>query len=145
MKTVPGVVDLDSSMPAPLPETTLRPNLDHAAALGVDPGDMTSTLGVLMGGVEAPGDEELGSRYVVVPARQRALPHRPVAARPDHRAVAHARAGAAHRRRDQSDGTGPSQITRTARAKSITIIGNVAPGYAEGDIVAALEQGRSRS
>jgi HAE1 family hydrophobic/amphiphilic exporter-1 len=65
MKTVPGVVDLDSSAPAPLPERTLLPNLDRAAALGVDPGDLTSTLGVLMGGVEAPGDEELGSRYVV--------------------------------------------------------------------------------
>jgi HAE1 family hydrophobic/amphiphilic exporter-1 len=59
MKDVPGVVDLDSSAPAPLPERTLVPNLDHAAALGVDPGDLTSTLGVLMGGVEAPGDEEL--------------------------------------------------------------------------------------
>jgi hydrophobe/amphiphile efflux-1 (HAE1) family protein len=140
MKTVPGVVDLDSSAPAPLPETTLVPNLDHAAALGVDPGDLTSTLGVLMGGVEAPGDEELGSRYVVmVRANERfrtdssllgliTVPSRTLGLVPLTDVVRPA------------DGVGPSQITRTARAKSITILANVAPGYAEGDIVAALDQ-----
>ncbi|MBK7073109.1 MAG: efflux RND transporter permease subunit [Myxococcales bacterium] len=142
MKDVPGVVDLDSSAPGALPERTLVPNLDHAAALGVDPGDLTSTLGVLMGGVEAPGDEELGSRYVVmvranerfrtdpsllglitVPSRNPALGLVPLTD-----VVT------------QAAGTGPSQITRTARAKSITIIANVAPGYAEGDIVAELDK-----
>ena len=137
---VPGAVDIDSSMPGPLPETTLIPNLDHAAALGVDPGDLTSTLGVLMGGVEAPGDEELGSRYVVyVRANERfrtdptllgmvTVPSKTQGLVPLTDLVT------------QSDGTGPSQITRTAREKSITIIGNVAPGYAEGDIVAELDK-----
>ena len=137
---VPGAVDIDSSMPGPLPETTLIPNLDHAAALGVDPGDLTSTLGVLMGGVEAPGDEELGSRYVVVVrANERfrtdptllgmvTVPSKTQGLVPLTDLVT------------QSDGTGPSQITRTAREKSITIIGNVAPGYAEGDIVAELDK-----
>jgi hypothetical protein len=139
MKTVPGVVDLDSSAPAPLPERTLLPNLDHAAALGVDPGDLTSTLGVLMGGVEAPGDEELGSRYVVyLRANERfrtdpsllgliTVPSRTLGLVPLTDVVT------------QAEGTGPSQITRTARAKSITIIANVAPGHAEGEIVAALD------
>ena len=139
MKTVPGVVDLDSSTPAPLPERTLLPNLDHAAALGVDPGDLTSTLGVLMGGVEAPGDEELGSRYVVyLRANERfrtdpsllgliTVPSRTLGLVPLTDVVT------------QAEGTGPSQITRTARAKSITIIANVAPGHAEGEIVAALD------
>jgi len=137
---VPGAVDIDSSMPGPLPETTLIPNLDHAAALGVDPGDLTSTLGVLMGGVEAPGDEELGSRYVVVVrANERfrtdptllgmvTVPSKTQGLVPLTDLVT------------QSDGMGPSQITRTAREKSITIIGNVAPGYAEGDIVAELDK-----
>jgi HAE1 family hydrophobic/amphiphilic exporter-1 len=133
------VVDLDSSAPAPLPERTLLPNLDHAAALGVDPGDLTSTLGVLMGGVEAPGDEELGSRYVVyLRANERfrtdpsllgliTVPSRTLGLVPLTDVVT------------QAEGTGPSQITRTARAKSITIIANVAPGHAEGEIVAALD------
>ncbi|MBK9030559.1 MAG: efflux RND transporter permease subunit [Myxococcales bacterium] len=140
MHKVPGVVDLDSSMPAPLPETTLQPHLDHAAALGVDPGDLTSTLGILMGGVEAPGDEELGSRYVVmVRANERfrtdpsllgliTVPSGTLGLVPLTDVVT------------QSDGTGPSQITRTARAKSITIISNVAPGYSEGAVVAALDE-----
>ena len=126
-------------VPAPLPERTLLPNLDHAAALGVDPGDLTSTLGVLMGGVEAPGDEELGSRYVVyLRANERfrtdpsllgliTVPSRTLGLVPLTDVVT------------QAEGTGPSQITRTARAKSITIIANVAPGHAEGEIVAALD------
>ena len=38
------------------------------------------------------------------------------------------------------DGTGPSQITRTARARSITITCNVAPGFAEGDLVCISPQ-----
>lgn len=140
LKGTPGVVDLDSSLPSPLPETTLRPNLDRAAALGVDPADLTATLAVLMGGQEAPGDEELGSRYVVmVRANERfrtdptligqiTVPSRTLGQVPLTDVVV------------PSDGEGPSQITRTARTKSITILANVAPGYAEGEIVAALDK-----
>ncbi|MBP8805432.1 MAG: efflux RND transporter permease subunit [Kofleriaceae bacterium] len=140
LKDTPGVVDLDSSLPSPLPETTLRPNLDRAAALGVDPADLTATLAVLMGGQEAPGDEELGSRYVVmVRANERfrtdpsllgqiTVPSRTLGQVPLTDVVV------------PVDGLGPSQITRTARSKSITILANVAPGYAEGDIVAALDK-----
>ena len=36
------------------------------------------------------------------------------------------------------DGTGPSQITRTGRSRSVTITCNVKPGYAEADIAKAL-------
>ncbi|MEZ4400313.1 MAG: efflux RND transporter permease subunit [Kofleriaceae bacterium] len=140
LKTTPGVVDLDSSMPAPLPEATLQPHLDRAAALGVDPGDLTSTLSVLMGGVEAPGDEELGSRYVVyLRANQRfrtdptllglvTVPSKTLGLVPLTDVVT------------RTDSQGPSQINRTARTKSITILANVAPGYSEGAVVAALDQ-----
>jgi HAE1 family hydrophobic/amphiphilic exporter-1 len=132
LKDTPGVVDLDSSLPSPLPETTLRPNLDRAAALGVDPADLTATLAVLMGGQEAPGDEELGSRYVVmVRANERfrtdpsllgqiTVPSRTLGQVPLTDVVV------------PVDGLGPSQITRTARSKSITILANVAPRLCRG-------------
>ena len=142
MKTVPGVVDLDSSTPAPLPEQTLVPNLDHAAALGVDPGDLTQTLGVLMGGVEAPGDEELGSKYVVMVRASERFRTDPsllgLITVPSH--IPGMGLVPLTDVVQQADGQGPSQITRTARAKSITILANVAPGHAEGEIVAALDK-----
>ena len=140
MKTVPGVVDLDSSLPEPLPEQTLRPDLDRAAALGVDPADITSSLALLMGGLEGSTYEERGSQYsVFLRASERfrwdpsllgiiTVPSRTLGQVPLSDVVSVA------------DGEGPSQITRTFRAKSITITMNVAPGHDQGAITAALEQ-----
>ncbi|HLL25773.1 MAG TPA: efflux RND transporter permease subunit, partial [Kofleriaceae bacterium] len=44
MQKVPGVVDLDSSLLDPVQETTVKPNLERAALLGVDPHTITATL-----------------------------------------------------------------------------------------------------
>ena len=65
MGKVPGVVDLDSSLLDPVNETSVRPDLDRAAMLGVDPADITNTLAVLVGGVEASQFEDKGDQYVV--------------------------------------------------------------------------------
>jgi len=140
MRKVKGVVDLDSSLPGLLPESTLRPSIERAAALGVDTANLTATMAVMMGGVEAPGDEELGSRYVVyVRANERfrtdpsllgliTVPTATGGLVPLSDLV------------EQREGNGPSQITRTQRAKSITITCNVAPGYNEGAIADAMNQ-----
>ncbi len=140
MRKVPGVVDLDTSIPEELPEATVRPDLDRAAALGVDPASVTGTLGLLVGGVEATTYEERGEQYAVfLRANPRfrndpsllglvTVPSTVIGQVPLTDLV----------RTD--DGKGPSQITRTARARSITITCNVAPGYAEGDISAAMEK-----
>ncbi len=140
MRKVPGVVDLDSSIPEPLPEQTLRPNLDRAAMLGVDPADITSSLALMMGGAEGSSYEERGSQYAVfVRANERfrwdpsllgliTVPSRTLGQVPLSDLVTLA------------DGAGPSQITRTFRAKSIVITMNVGQGHNEGTITAALEQ-----
>ena len=140
MKDVPGVVDLDTSIPQPLPEATVRPDLDRAAALGVDPMNVTQTLALLMGGVEASTYEERGDQYAVyLRASPRfrndpsllgliTVPSTVVGSVPLTDLVR------------TEDGSGPSQITRTARARSITITCNVAPGFAEGSISAAMEK-----
>ena len=65
MKKIPGVVDLDSSLLDPVHETTVRPDLDRAALLGVDPADITNTLGVLVGGIQASTFEDRGDQYAV--------------------------------------------------------------------------------
>ncbi len=140
MRKVPGVVDLDASIPEPLPESTVRPDLDRAAALGVDPGSVTATLGLLMGGVEATTYEERGEQYTIYLRASPRFRHDPsllglitvpstvVGQVPLSDLVR------------TEDGAGPSQITRTARNRSITITCNVAPGFAEGEISAALEK-----
>lgn len=140
MKQVPGVVDLDSSVPEPLPEQTLTPDLDRAAALGVDPADITSSLALMMGGLEGSTYEERGSQYsVFLRASERfrwdpsllgiiTVPSRTLGQVPLSDVVT------------AKDGTGPSVVNRTYRAKSIVITMNVAPGHSQGTISAALEQ-----
>ena len=140
MRKVPGVVDLDASIPESLPESTVRPDLDRAAALGVDPGNVTATLGLLMGGVEATTYEERGEQYAVYLRANDRFRHDPSLL--GLIGVPSAIVGQVPLtdliRSD--DGAGPSQITRTNRSRSITITCNVAPGYAEGDISAAMEK-----
>ncbi|HVK77250.1 MAG TPA: efflux RND transporter permease subunit [Kofleriaceae bacterium] len=140
MKKVPGVVDLDSSLPESLPEQTLTPDLARAAMLGVDPADITSSLALMMGGLEGSTYEERGSQYAVFTrANERfrwdpsllgliTVPSRTLGQVPLSDLVT------------QADGAGPSQITRTYRAKSITVSMNVAPGHTEGELTAALEK-----
>lgn len=140
MRKVPGVVDLDSSLPDALPEQTVRPDLDRAGLLGVDPADITSSLALLMGGMEASNYEERGNQYAVfVRANERfrwdssllgliTVPSRTVGQVPLSDLV------------ETTDGTGPSQITRTFRAKSVTITMNVALGHNEGEVTAVLEK-----
>jgi multidrug efflux pump subunit AcrB len=140
MSKVPGVVDLDSSIPEPLPEQTLKPDLDRAAALGVDPADITSSLALMIGGLEGSTYEERGSQYsVFLRANERfrwdpsllgiiTVPSRTLGAVPLSDVVT------------AQEGTGPSVVNRTYRAKSIVITMNVAPGYSQGTISAELEK-----
>src|SRR5262245_21738069 len=65
MSQVPGVVDLDSSLLDPVRETTVQPDLDRAAMLGVDPADITRTLEILVGGVASSTFEDRGDQYPV--------------------------------------------------------------------------------
>ncbi|MBP9206798.1 MAG: efflux RND transporter permease subunit [Kofleriaceae bacterium] len=140
MRPVPGVVDLDSSITDPVPETTLRPNLDRAAMLGVDPGDITSTLALLVGGIDASTYEDRGRQYDIhLRAAERfrddpsalallSVPSRTLGQVPLSDVV------------DQSPTTGPSQIGRNRRTRSVFIQCNIAPGFNEGAITAAMSK-----
>ncbi|MEZ4367014.1 MAG: efflux RND transporter permease subunit [Kofleriaceae bacterium] len=140
MEKVPGVVDLDSSMVDPTAEVVLRPNLDRAADLGVDPADVTATLGLLLRGSPASVFEDRGEQYdVFVRAREEirtdasalsllTVPSRTLGHVPLSEVVS------------REPGTGPSQITRTGRQRSVTISCNVSAGGVQGDIMTALQQ-----
>jgi hydrophobe/amphiphile efflux-1 (HAE1) family protein len=142
MRAVPGVVDLDYSIFDPSEESVLRPDFERAAALGVDPADITATLAVLVGGVEASTFEDRGEQYdVYVRAAERyrseanlgvlMVPSRTGGQVPLTDVVTSETC-------QDKRCLGPSQITRTGRSRSVTITCNVKPGYAEADITAAL-------
>jgi len=140
MAKVPGVVDLDSSLLDPTDETTVKPDLDRAAMLGVDPQAITATLNLLVGGVEASTFEDRGDQYpVFLRAAERY--------RNDPRAlqlinVPSATLGTVPLSDVIKPSTGKSisKITRQSRERAVTITMNVSPGYNETAIVAELEK-----
>jgi len=139
MKQVPGVVDLDSSLVDPVEETTITPDLDRAATLGVDPQDITNTLAVLVGGLDASTFEDRGDQYpVFLRAAERyrndtwgltliAVPSRTLGQVPLFDVI---KVGA---------GIATSKITRQSRERAVTITMNVSPGFSESAIVQTMQ------
>jgi hydrophobic/amphiphilic exporter-1 (mainly G- bacteria), HAE1 family len=140
MRKVPGVVDPDSSLLDPVVEATVTPDLDRAALLGVEPADITATLAVLVGGVEASTFEDRGDQYpVFLRAAERFrddpsavtlinVPSRTLGQVPLSDVI------------KQSTGDAISKITRQGRERAVTLTMNNAPGYSESAIVAELEK-----
>jgi hydrophobic/amphiphilic exporter-1 (mainly G- bacteria), HAE1 family len=140
MKHVPGVVDLDSSLVDPVDETMVKPDLDRAAMLGVDPQAITATLAVLVGGVEVSTFEDRGDQYpVFLRAAERfrnnpralqliGVPSSTLGTVPLGDVV------------KPSSGQAISKITRQSRERAVTITMNVSPGFNESAIVAELEK-----
>ncbi|HEX8106093.1 MAG TPA: efflux RND transporter permease subunit, partial [Kofleriaceae bacterium] len=140
MKAVPGVVDLTSSLLDPVDETTVVPDLDRAGLLGVEPADITATLAILVGGVDASTFEDRGDQYqVFLRAAERyrndpaalsliAVPSRSLGQVPLSDVIK-VRASQAI-----------SRITRQSRERAVTITMNNSPGFSESAIVAELQK-----
>nr|MBA3502777.1 efflux RND transporter permease subunit [Deltaproteobacteria bacterium] len=137
---VPGVVDLDSSLVDPVVEATVKPDLERAAMLGVDPQVITATLAVLIGGVEASTFEDRGDQYpVFLRAAERfrddpsalaliAVPSTSLGQVPLSDVIS------------IGSGLATSKITRQSRERAVTITMNVSPGFSESAVVSALEK-----
>ncbi|HWU90337.1 MAG TPA: efflux RND transporter permease subunit, partial [Kofleriaceae bacterium] len=140
MKQVPGVVDLDSSLLDPVRESTVQPDLDRAAMLGVDPANINLTLAVLVGGFSASTFEDRGDQYpVFLRAAERFrndpsalsliyVPSQTLGQVPLSDVI---RVGA---------GVATSKVTRQSRERAVTITMNVSPGYSEQAVVDAMEK-----
>ncbi|HTL38619.1 MAG TPA: efflux RND transporter permease subunit, partial [Kofleriaceae bacterium] len=141
MAKVPGVVDLDSSLVDPMDETMVKPDLDRAAMLGVDPQAITATLNVLVGGTEVSQFEDRGDEYpVFLRAAERfrndpralqliGLPSSTLGQVPLADVI------------QPSTGKAISKITRQSRERAVTITMNVKPGFNESAIVGEFEKG----
>ena len=138
MATVPGVVDLDTSFTDPVEESTVVPDLERAASLGVDPADITHTLAILIGGVEASTFEDRGDQYPVwVRAAERFrtdptalglidVPSKTIGRVPLSDVVT------------VKSSKVPSSISRESRERAVTITMNIQPGIPESVVVGKL-------
>jgi HAE1 family hydrophobic/amphiphilic exporter-1 len=137
LRKVPGAVDVDSSLVVGNPEARVTIDRNRAAALGVEPIDIASTLQLLVGGLKVSTYSDRGEDYDI---RVRALrqyrvdergllitvPSRSVSAVPLDSVVRVALA------------VGPSKIERLNRRRQVTVSCNVAPGVGESVVSAAL-------
>ncbi|MFT3767875.1 MAG: efflux RND transporter permease subunit [Minicystis sp.] len=140
MKSLPGVVDPDTTLIVGKPE--LRAHIDRkkAADLGVNVADIAGALRLLVGGYEVTNYNEGGEQYEVharategfrsdVDGLKRLL-------------VPSAKLGSITLDNvvSFSEGAGPSKIDRYGRRRQVTIYCNMKKGYSERAIVAALDQ-----
>jgi hydrophobe/amphiphile efflux-1 (HAE1) family protein len=138
MSEVPGVVDLDSTLVDPVNESTVQPDFDRAANLGVEPADITSTLSLLIGGVETSTFEDRGDQYTVLVRAAEQF-------RTDPRALAQIDLPSKTLGRvpltdviKLGNGKAISKITRQSRERAVIITMNISSGYPQSTVTAEL-------
>ncbi len=138
-KNIPGIRDLDSTLISGKPEITASVDRSKAGQMGVNIADLSTTLRLLVGGLDVSTYDEAGEQYDI-----------------------HLRAEAGYRNNLQAmeqlsvpsaTGTpvaldnvlkleqtsGPSQIDRLNRRRQVTITANNAPDVGESQIVEAID------
>ncbi len=140
MRTLPGVVDPDTSLILGKPE--LRAHIDRkkAADLGVSVADIAQALRLLVGGYEVTNYNENGEQYEV---HARAVPgYRSDIEGLKRLAVPSIKLGTVTLDNlvTFTEGAGPSKIDRYNRRRQITIMCNLKKGFSEGATVAELNK-----
>jgi len=140
MKTIPDVVDVDSTLVVGKPEVRVHIDRDRAADLGVRVGDVAQALNVLVAGQEVSTYNE-GTDQIDVRVR----------------AVGQARTGPGSLENlfvqsskggwtnlsnlvRVEEGTGPSAIERLNRQRQVTLLANVKPGGSQADVIERMDR-----
>ena len=138
MKTVPDVVDADSSLVSGKPELRVAIDRPRAADLGVKVGDIAQSLNVLVAGQDVSTYNEGTDQHDV---RLRAMGD----ARASKENLARLFAPSAKVGLVSLDnlvrleeGTGPSSINRLNRQRQVTLTANVRPGGSQSDVLAQV-------
>ncbi len=140
MRTLPGVVDPDTSLILGKPE--LRAHIDRkkAADLGVSVADIAQALRLLVGGYEVTTYNENGEQYEV---HARAVPgYRSDIEGLKRLTVPSLKLGTVTLDNlvTFTEGAGPSKIDRYNRRRQVTIMCNLKKGYSEGATIAELNK-----
>jgi HAE1 family hydrophobic/amphiphilic exporter-1 len=140
LTAIPGIVDPDSNLPVPSPETQVTVDRARAADLGVNPADVAATLRLLVGGREVSTYQERGEQYDVHLRATESWRDRPELL--SAITVRSARGGDVPLASviKISDGKGPSQVNRLNRQRQVTLMANLAPGAGESDVTRVLEE-----
>mgnify|MGYP001010084976 CR=1 FL=1 len=143
VRTIPGVVDPDTTLIVGKPELSVRIDRARAADLGVSALDIANTLRTLVGGVQVSTYNEGGEQYEVW-----------VRSAEDYRThisdigmitVPTNVPGRSVRLADVAhfvEGTGPSVVQRLGRQRMVTIYSNVTPGTSETAVIERFHAAR---
>ena len=138
-RKIPGIRDLDSTLIAGKPEITARVDRSKAGQLGINIADLSTTLRLLVGGLNVSTYDEGGEQYDV--HLRAAEPYRNRREALGLLAVPSAKAGPVTLdnivQLESTDG--PSQINRLNRRRQVTITANNAPGFGETQILEGIE------
>ncbi|HEX5707713.1 MAG TPA: efflux RND transporter permease subunit, partial [Pyrinomonadaceae bacterium] len=140
LKTVPNVVDVDSSLIVGKPEVRVEIDRARAADLGVRVGDIAQALNVLVAGQDVTTFNEGTDQYDV---RVRAVGQ----ARTSPEALANlfvqsSKTGWTNLSNlvRVVEGTGPSAIDRLNRQRQVTITANVETGGSQSEVIAEMDK-----
>jgi HAE1 family hydrophobic/amphiphilic exporter-1 len=138
VKSIPGVVDLDTSLNVGKPELSVQIDRPKAADLGVQIGDAAEALRLLVGGDQVTTYNE-GSEQYEVHLRARA-DNRATEAAIAALTVPSSRLGSVSLDNvaNFTPGTAPSEINRVARQRQVTIFCNLLPSASQGEIQNAM-------
>ena len=139
LKTLPGVVDADSSLILGKPELRAHIARKKAADLGVNVGDIAGSLRLLVGGYEVTNYNEKGEQYEV---HVRSIPsYRSDVKGLERLTVPSQKLGPVTLENvvSFSEGTGPAKIDRFNRQKQVMVMCNLQKGFSERAIVAELD------
>jgi hydrophobe/amphiphile efflux-1 (HAE1) family protein len=134
-----AVVDYDTNLITGKPEFRVAIDRDRAADLGVSVADVADTLRMLVAGIKASSYAEHGEEYDVRIRAEREYRKDESGVR--LMSVPSSRYGSVPLSAvvSTSSGTGPAEVNRLGRQRQVTFMANVAPGFGESDVVAAVK------
>jgi HAE1 family hydrophobic/amphiphilic exporter-1 len=138
-KNIPGIRDLDSTLISGKPEITASVDRSKAGQLGVNIADLSTTLRLLVGGLDVSTYDEAGEQYDIHLRAEAGY-------RNNREAMAQLSVPSASGVPVALDNvlkleqtSGPSQIDRLNRRRQVTISANNAPDVGESKIVDAID------
>jgi multidrug efflux pump subunit AcrB len=138
-RSIPGVVDLDTTLNVGKPELSVQVDRPKAADLGVQVGDAAEALRLLVGGDQVSNYNEGGEQYEVH-LRARAE-NRGTQAAIAALTVPSSRLGSVSLDNvaNFSPGSAPSDISRSGRQRQVTVFCNLLPSASQAEVQSAMQ------
>jgi HAE1 family hydrophobic/amphiphilic exporter-1 len=139
-KSIPGAVDVDTSLNTGKPELSVHVDRWKAADLGVQLSDAAEALRLLVGGDQVTTYNEAGEQYEVHVRAERQ--NRTSQAAVGRLTIPSSRLGSVPLENVASftPGTSPAEIQRLMRQRQVTVYAGLVPGVSQTTVMTAMEQ-----